>query len=169
MVVKFLIMDVQATIENGFVIEVFYKSKPAQRIDIGSRQVFKSGNHFIKFDGHPSEACYPYQSRLEIEVAETICELDEPFFCMPIEVGVIDGLSYVVQEEVVPATDTPTPNDIERLNEIIEAYALAGDVGASPFGGWHNCMWTKDGFKIYDYALMDGNTEEAMNALVVDY
>lgn len=151
-------MDIQATVYSNEVHEVIVNGQRACKLDSYGhcRQVFTIGDDelFIKFDNpnmYGDET--GIQTQLELENLCEIEEEDKKYFCLPLAWGEVEGLWYTVQQGVRNEVE-PTEQDIEELDAIITKYELVGDVGCTGWGT-HNCVLTKDGWKIYDYALKD--------------
>jgi hypothetical protein len=149
-------MNIEATVYRGEVTEVFVDGEPASpfRGD-HCRQVFKIGNLFVKFDNphHCGDWDEKIQTQLELENIGHIDEEDKKYFCLPVAWGEVEGLWYTVQEEVNHEIE-PTEEDVEELEQITHKYGFHVDVGVNLFG-LHNCAFTRDGWKIYDYSFRE--------------
>lgn len=152
-------MDVQAIIRDKVVDLVIVDGMLTEKLDGSNhcRQVFLLNNkYYIKFD-NPEEfkddTC-GRQTLSEIELLDQIEEEDKQYFCLPVAWGIIEDLTYTVQE-AVEQTREPTESCIEKLHNILRKYNIFGDVGYDEVSGSRNCVFTDSGWKIYDYGLQD--------------
>lgn len=148
-------MKVEAIIKDKLVKLVLVDGMETRRIrHCGARQVFLLNNsHVVKFD-NPTyyDPEFRDQTLLELELAATIEEEDKKFFAMPVTFGAIDDIAFTVQEKLERSLKLPSTKEVEEFDDIIHKYNLAVDVGYYPKTDLtHNCYYTKEGFKIYDY------------------
>lgn len=153
-------MKVEAIINNLRVERVFIDGVEAENITDRSfcRQVFKLNNLYIKFD-NPNDniAECRWQTKYELQVLNFIKKADLKYFCLPLASGEIDGLCFTVQEEAKHEA-IPTEADVVLLEKVIIRNNIS-DVGFLDFGdrtAVHNCAFTANGWKIYDYAFLEG-------------
>ena len=142
-------MKVEAIIKNRKVTLCLLDGKIASKVKGGfCRQVFYCNGYFIKFDNpaiHGDEC--GVQTKLELELLNKIEAFDKGFFCLPESFGEIDGLWYTVQKEV---KNEQIPDQDARL----ELAGILNKYNLSDIGCGYNCAYTKDGWKIYDYAML---------------
>ncbi len=110
------------------------------------RQVFRTKNHVVKFDGiDVGPDCCHIQNDKELENYDKIEEHDLKYFAQIVEHDFVDGKLYLIQERVYPVDRNPTANDKTMLEHLKDKYEFLEDVDEST-----NLFYTEHSFKIYD-------------------